>query len=144
MKKPLLEVDFADFAIATLIFDSVFVESLHRNEGSAFETRQAVESISSRHGRPAQARDLARELNVSTDTAYRRLREAEEAGTIRRVNPSEKSNRKFFLAAPRMRFIPDPEKLFQQLKQIPSPVRFVHPLTGKRVVYTRRGRGERA
>jgi hypothetical protein len=133
MKK--IEVDFADFAIAALIFDSVFVESLHRNEGSAFETRQAVERISNRHRRPTQANDLARELNLSIHTAYRRLREAEQAGAIRRVNLSEKSNRKLFLAAPRPRFIPDPKRLFQQLKQIPSPVRFVHPFTRKWVVF---------
>jgi hypothetical protein len=132
-----LLLEFADFAIAALIFDGIFVESLNRHEGSALEVRESVRAIADRRGgEPVQARDLARELGISLDRAYARLREAEEAGTIRRVNAPEKDNRKFYLPAPKPRFIPDPEKLFRQLEDIGDDVRFVHPLTGKLVNYT--------
>lgn len=131
-------VDFADFAIAALIFDGVFVESLHRKEGSALETRRAIERASAkRDGKPVQAEDLARELEISLDRAYTRLREAENAGVIRRANPPEKDNRKFYLAAPRPRFIPDPENLFKEVTGAGDEVRFVDPLTGDSITYSR-------
>jgi hypothetical protein len=134
-----LELEFADFAIAALIFDGVFVQSLQRHEGSALETRKAVKVVSdSRDGKPVQAEDLTEEFGISLDRTYRRLREAAQAGTIRQVNAPEKDNRKFFLPAPPPRFIPDPRKLFPELKGVGGTVRFVHPITGEWVTYSRR------
>lgn len=135
-----LILDFADFAITALIFEQVFIESLRSQEGSALETRQAVKTLSgSRGGKPVQAADLAKELGVSLDRAYKLLREAEEAGTITRANEPERDNRKFYLPSPRPRFIPDPEQLFQGLDGVKDRVRFVHPLTGKWITYKRKG-----
>ena len=88
-------------------------------------------------GNPVRAEDLARELEISLDRAYTRLREAEKAGVIRRANPPEKDNRKLYLAAPRPRFIPDPEKLFKEVTGAGNKVRFVHPVTGKWITYAR-------
>jgi len=137
-----LEIDFVDFAIAAIIFERVFTQSLSRQEGSALETRQAVEALSkSMDRKPVQGGDLAKELGISLDRAYKLLREAEEAGTITRANEPERDNRKFYLPSPRPRFVPDPEVLFQTLDGVENEVRFVHPLTGQWITYTRkRGR----
>lgn len=133
-----ITVDFADFAIAALIFDRIFVESLHRKEGSALETRRAVRTAcGNKDGKPVQADDLAQELGISLDRAYTRLREAEKAGTIRRANSPEKDNRKFYVAAPRPRFIPDPEQLFEKVTGAGDKVRFVHPITSEWITYSR-------
>jgi hypothetical protein len=140
-----LELEFADFAIAALIFDGVFVQSLNRHEGSPLETRKAVKVASdSRDGKPVQAEDLAEELGTSLDQAYRRLREADAAGCIRRVNSPEKDNRKFYLPSAQPRFIPDPEKVFGNLEDAGDEVRFVNPLTGQWVTYSRRKSKTRA
>jgi hypothetical protein len=40
-----LEVDFADFWITTILFESVFTESIHRGSDTSLETRCAVEHI---------------------------------------------------------------------------------------------------
>ena len=130
-----LEVDFADFAITTLIFDPVFVESLHLNRGSREDTRQLVADVSARKGRPVEAKDIARKLGISMDKAYAKLRYAAQIGVIRQANKPQKSNRKAYLSTPRPRFVPDPEKLFQELKDLKEPVRFVHPITGEWVEY---------
>ena len=133
-----LFVDFADFALATLIFNEAFVESIHRQEGQVFEIRDIVERLSAKKdGVPVGASDLANELNVSKDRAYEMLREARDAGAIRRANAPEKSNPKVYLPAPRARFIPDPRKMYPLLNGVEDPVRFVHPLTGEEVVYSR-------
>ena len=133
-----LILDFADFAVAALILERIFVQSMHRHEGTALEVRQAVEAISAtRGGKPVQAEDLARELGISRERAYEKLREAVTAGAVCRVNASEKDNRKFFLPASAPRFLPDPEKLFQKLDGVQKSVRFVHPLTGEWVTYVR-------
>ena len=136
-----LEVEFADFAIAAMIFDRVFVESLRQQEGSVLEVRQVVKDISdSNGGAPVQAEDLAKVLGISFDRAYKRLREGVKAGVIRQVNAPEKNNRKFYLPSPQPRFIPDPEVLFQTLDGVEDEVRLVHPLTGKWITYVRRGK----
>jgi hypothetical protein len=129
-----LKVDFADFAITAVIFDPVFVESLHLNRGSGEDTRRLVDDISARKKRPVDAKDIARKLGISMDKAYAKLRYAAQVGAIRQVNKPQKSNRKAYLAIPRPRFVPDPKKLFQELKDLKA-VRFVHPLTGKWVTY---------
>ncbi len=130
-----LEVDFADFAITALIFDPVFVESLHLNRGSGEDTRRLVDHISAYKKRPVGAKDIARKLGISMDKAYAKLRYAAQVGVIRQANEPEKSNRKAYLATPRPRFVPDPEKLFHELKDLKGPVRFVHPITGEWVTY---------
>ncbi len=133
-----LVVNFADFAITALIFDQVFVESLHRGKGAVEATRRLVEEISGAKKRPVRAKDLERKLGISMDQAYRKLSYAEKVGVIRRANKPEKGNRKLFLPNPRPRFVPDPEKLFRKLKDLNDPVRFVHPITGKWIVYRRK------
>ena len=132
-----LEVDFADFAITALIFDSVFVESLHLNRTAGEATRKLVEKIVARKSRPVDVKDIMKELKVSKDQAYSKLRYAERAGVILRANKPEKSNHKLFLPAPRPRFVPDPEKLFRKLKGLVDKVRFIHPLTGESITYRR-------
>ena len=134
-----LEVEFADFAIAALIFDRVFVESLHLSKSTGEETRRLVEAIVAENGKAAQVKDVARELGISLDRAYAKLRYAKQVGVIRLVNRPEQSNRKTYVAMPRPRFLPDPEKLFQDLEGVKGPVRFVHPITGEWIVYKRAG-----
>jgi hypothetical protein len=76
-----------------------------------------------------------RELKISKDKAYSKLRYAAKAGVIRQVNEPQRSNRKLYLSNPRPRFVPEPRELFRELKDLDETVRFVHPLTGERVVY---------
>ncbi len=138
-----IQLEFADFAIGALIFESVFVQSLHRQEGSALEVRQAVkETSAAKNGAAVQAEDVAERLGIPLQSAYARLREARQAGTVRQVNDPEKNNPKFYLPARRPRFLPDPEELFQTLKFAKHGVRLVHPITRKWIRYSRR-RGNR-
>jgi hypothetical protein len=131
------EVDFKDFAIATLIFDSIFVHSLHGG-GEAAETRQAVERIMARSGGPSVgAADLAQELRIPRHHAYALLRQAVKEGTLRRANRPEKDNRKLFVPVAVPRFVPDPAEIFKKASDVKEPVKFLHPITGKSVVYRR-------
>jgi len=129
-----LEVDFADFAITALLFDHVFVESLHLRSGAGEVTRRAVEAITNKTGKPVRAEDLAQELKISMHQAYNKLRSAARAGVIRLANEPEKTNRKTYRAVDEPHFVPDPKKLFRKLK-LKERVSFVHPRTGEKVVY---------
>jgi hypothetical protein len=135
LPKERLEVDFAEFSITTFLFDSVFVESLH-GRSDALETRQAIEKIMAQNGgQPIQARDLEKYLGIPKGDAYRRLRDAAVKGTVNQENRPEKNNRKLY--TPVTKFIPDPQQVFDGARSIRGPVRFLHPITGKRVVYRR-------
>jgi hypothetical protein len=129
-----LKVNFVDFAITALIFDHVFVESLPIGKGVGEGTRRVVEAILHETGKPVRAEDIARKLTISMDTAYRKLRSAEQSGVIRLANKPEKSNRKKYWALPAPRFVPDPKTFFRKLR-LKETVKFVHPLTGEKIVY---------
>src|SRR5205085_4920882 len=102
-----LQVDFADFAITALIFDSVFVESLHLAQGAGEATRRLVEEMVASKKNPVEAKDVAKKLKISMAQAYAKLRRAESAGVIQRANKPGPANRKLFLPTPRPRFVPD-------------------------------------
>ena len=132
-----LRVNFTDYAITWLIFNPVFAESLDQADDEDVETLRQVEKISARNnGAPVQASDLVRAMNVSPDRAYSLLRSAVDAGTIRRANPPAQKNIKLYSPAIATRFAPDPASIFRQLDR-PKEAHFVHPLTGKLVVYRR-------
>jgi hypothetical protein len=69
-----VDVDFADFAVTASIFDSVFVESLHLGKGAGEATRRLVEEIVARKHRPLNVKDIMKELKISKDQAYSKLR----------------------------------------------------------------------
>lgn len=129
-----LEISFADFSIAALIFDRVFVESLGIGKGAAEATRRAVEKISIATGKPVEAKEVARELRISKDKAYSKLRYAVQADVLRIANKPERSNRKTYVALPAPHFVPDPKRLFRKLR-LKEEVSFVHPITGEQIVY---------
>jgi hypothetical protein len=132
-----LSINFIDYATAWFIFNSILAQSLDRADDSDLETLREVEKLLAENGgMPVQARDLARAMNISDDKAYDRMRGAEERGLVRRANPPERTNRKLYLPSAVTRFAPDPASVFKQLEL--NEVKFVHPLTGKLVVYRRR------
>jgi len=130
-------VDFADFAITALIFDHVFAESLRLRKGVNEATRDLVDRLFARKGKPVEAKHIAHERGVSMDVARRMLRNAAAAGVIKRANEPEKGNRKLYIAVPPPRFVPDPERLFRKL-HLKNTVRIIHPITGERIVYLRK------
>jgi hypothetical protein len=74
-----ITVSFADFAIATILFEDTFVESLYGKaaDNPNARTRKAVEEISETKGGAAVgAKDLAEHLSVTEDRAYELLRDA--------------------------------------------------------------------
>lgn len=130
-KDGVIEVDFVDYAIATLIFEPIFVQSIHRGDDEALHTRAVVDQISKRTGKGVSAEQLAEELDISKDKAYERLRSAAEQEVIRRANKPEQANRKRFLPSRLPRFAPHPDKIFREIKRTGDFYRFVHPLNGE-------------
>ena len=126
-----IEVTFADFALTTIIFESVFVESLHRGTDATMATRSAIERIAKRNaGEPVDVGEFAEELGISQDRAYADLRAATAQGAIIRANPPEKTNRKLFLPSPQHRFLPSLD-ICEKLANIDDRSRFLHPFTGE-------------
>ena len=135
-----ITVRFSDFAIAALIFNPVFAQSLDNAKEQDVQTQQHVRRISARNdGKAVSASELALEMAISDDKAYRLLRDAAASGTIVRANDSTQTNLKLYLPSTKCAFLPDPEELFQKLRDsLPERVRFIHPLTGATVEYRRK------
>jgi DNA-binding transcriptional ArsR family regulator len=136
-----IAVDFVDYSVATILFDGVFVESLHRTADKNLPTRLAVEEISkAKNGAGVSASELARHMKISEDRAYARLRSAGEAGIVERANEAQRGNLKLYRTVDLPRIVPDPQTLFSQIDEIPGPVEFIHPLTGHLVKLSRSAR----
>lgn len=137
----LLPIRFSDYAIASILFGKVLSVSSGIDCGSSSECepgldlQTALEQIGTRSFRAA---DLAEKLSISLDQAYAILRRASQSGLVVRANPPEYANRKFYRAASRKEFLPDPHELFMHARNVPSRVRFIHPLTGEEIVYRAR------
>lgn len=133
-----ISVRFSDFVIASLIFVPAFQESLHRGTEETDQTRVLVERLAARSKtKSVNCSELAKELGISKDKAYRMLRAAREAEAIYQCNKPEKGNPRRYRPTKWPAFIPDPESLFQQLPELGKALRLVHPLTGERIVYRR-------
>jgi hypothetical protein len=133
-----LVINFVDFAIASIILEQIFAESLRGQEGSALEVAEAVRAISQRRdGEPALTTDIAKELGIRQPRVYKRIDSAVKARAIESVGEPQKANVKRYLAKPKPRFTPDPEEVFLRVKALGDSLRFVHPLTGEPVTFKR-------
>ena len=136
-----IEVDFVDYSIAAILFDKVFVESLHPTADKNSETRLAVDELcKANNGAGISADELAQHLGISKERAYARLRSASDAGVVERANGSQRGNLKLYRPVDLPRFVPEPQMLFSEIREIPGPVEFIHPLTGEVVRFSRTGR----
>jgi hypothetical protein len=135
-----ITVRSSDYAIATLIFEDIFVDSLCRGDEESDATRTAVGTIEQQRGEAVDANQLAGYLGCSQDKAYSKLRTALEAGTIVRANEPEKNNNKRYRVAPRVRFVPSIEEVRQKLKPLKKPISFTHPLTGENATLVKQQR----
>ena len=130
-----LQMCFSDYAVTTLIMDTAFSNSLCQANDEQIETKRWVTELAREKKRPIRADDLAQHYQISASDAYSRLREAADVKLIRRANPTEKSNRKFYLPGTDHRFLPDPKTIFAQVAKSGDRLTFPHPITGERVVY---------
>ena len=135
--KQQITVRFSDFAVAALIFNSVLDASIDRADDQDLEVQEDVRRICHRKKKNASAADLAAEKGISQDRAYSLLRKAADVGSIVRANQPSKTNLKLYEPANPRPFLPDPVEIFEKVEGLPERVKFVHPITGKWVIYDR-------
>jgi len=129
-----LEVDFADFAIAHILFDSVVSESLHHEGDQTLDTAQCIRCLVAKTGEAARIQQVAEALGLPYKRAAERIQGAERAGLVQRTNDPEVRNIKRFVATSPQQLLLDPGALFPKLR-LDAPCSFHHPLTGELVVY---------
>ena len=129
-----VHVEFADFAIAHTLLDSVISESLHHEGGQTLETAQCIRSLMAKTGKSVRIQQIAEALNLPYKRAAERIQEAERAGLIELANNPEVRNVKRFVATSPQQLLPPPEALFRKLG-LNIQCSFHHPLTGELVVY---------
>lgn len=130
-----LEVDFADFAIAHILLDSVVSESLHHEGDQMLETTQCIRGLVERTGEAVLIQQVAEVLSLPYKRAAERIQDAERAGLLQRANNPEARNVKRFVATSPQQLLPVPSALFRKLR-LDRPCSFHHPLTGELVAYT--------
>lgn len=129
-----ISVTFADYAIATYIFNDVFGESLSR--GECLETSKTLATIAATQGgEPVAANQFAEVSGISYDKASAKLRAALDAGLVKRANNPEKNNNKRYLPVNQPRFVPDPREVASEVPEPKKPVTFFHPLTGRKIEF---------
>jgi hypothetical protein len=129
-----IEISFEDFAIASILFEDIFVESLHHTADTAFNIRDEMKKIFNQEGKAdVDASDLAAHLSISNDRAYKLLRQAAADGLVKRANQPKRGNAKRFVPAEIPRFLPDSQQVLAALAEMPPEVEFVDPLTSEKI-----------
>lgn len=140
-KEGKLEIGFSDYAITSLIFNSALSQSLSYVDDQDRELQKAVARIVDRKkGVGCDGEELAREMKISTGTAYKLLRDAKDRGSVRRANKPTKGNTKLYVPAEGTQMLPDPGDVFQKLGQTKRVLKIIHPVTGEVVEYRRGGK----
>jgi hypothetical protein len=129
-----LQVEFADFAIAHTLLDSVISESLHHEGGQTLETAQCIRTLAARTGESVLIQQVAEALNLPYKRAAERIQKAERAGLIQLANSPEVRNVKRFVATSPQQLLPEPRALYQKLR-FNTPCSFNDPLTGELILY---------
>jgi hypothetical protein len=139
-KEAKLEINFSDFAIASLIFNSALSQSLSYTDDDDRQLQDALTRISERtKGAGGDAKEVALELKIPKERAYALLRAAKNRGSIRRANKVTRGNKKRFLPAGISQMLPNPHAVFQKLGRTKSVLRITHPVTGTILEYRRGG-----
>jgi DNA primase len=137
-KEGRLEISFSDYAITSLILNSALSQSISYVDDQDRELQKAVARIVDRKkGVGCDGEELAREMKISTDTAYKLLREARERGSVRRANKATKANVKLYEPADSTQMLPDPAEVYRKLGSDKRVLRIIHPVTGDEIVYRR-------
>jgi hypothetical protein len=129
-----LQVEFADFAIAHILLDSVVSESLQHEGGQVLDTAQCIRGLTVKTGDSVRIQQVADALNLPYKRAAERIQEAERAGLVQLANSPEVRNVKRFVATSPQQLLPAPEALFRKLG-LNAACSFHHPLTGELVAY---------
>jgi hypothetical protein len=132
-----LKVSFRDYAITTLIFQDAFAKSLNSVDEKNMELRECLSRILSKNnGQPVSAQDIAGELGIPLHQAYEQIRRAVREKLLQRANPPQRGNLKRYLPTETsIQFLPNPEQVFKRIGGAGRRVKFVHPITGKAVIY---------
>ena len=112
----LVEVDFADFAVAQILLDEVIFQSLHHQADETLQAAQCIRSLTATTGEAAHIKQIALALQIDYKRAAERIQQAEKAGLIQRVNKPEFRNGKRFAAISPHRLLPDPATLYRTLR----------------------------
>ena len=139
LSKDVISVRFADFAIAAIIFNEVFLMNVQRDDSPETQTRRDVDKIAKHNGGNAVSVDeLSTDQKIGTHQASEKLRKAAAAGTIQKVNKTEKGNRKLYLPVQPPNMLPTPETVIRKLNLLVTQVEIVDPFRGSRRVYKKR------
>jgi hypothetical protein len=132
-----LQVNFKDYAIATLIFADAFVKSLSSIDERNMELRECILRISANNGgHPVSAQEVASEVGIPLHEAYERIRRAAKQKLVRRANLPKRGNKKLFLLTEAGNaFLPAPKFVFKEVMAAGKRLKFVHPLTGEVVIF---------
>jgi hypothetical protein len=136
-----LTVKFRDFGVTNIIFDRIIAQSLTRaGRDEEMATAEIVDDlVRERAGCSigVSAGDLVGQPGIRTlDRAYKLLRQAERAGTIRQSNIPRKNNEKFYVRAEPATFLGPPEQIVTKIG-LKISGHFIHPFTGHGVHYGR-------
>lgn len=125
---------FADYAVATYIFDGLFTETLNRGDDESAKTLAAIQKMVEDQDGAIDAAQFAKLSGISYDKAAAKLRAALEAGTIVLANKPGKNNSKVYRPNGLTRFVPAPEDVASEIG-LKKPVTVFHPVTGKKLTF---------
>jgi hypothetical protein len=138
-KRNEVELNFADYCVAHRILCRAFTSTFAGVHPQVLKLAKAVRRLNKRFRRAVSVKELAEHLGWKQALVYKHVKEAEKQMLVRYESGSYLWNQKRLLPGliSRPSFLPDPNLIFENCKEVGDEVRYVDPLTGKDKVIRR-------
>lgn len=135
-----VEVNFADYCVAHRILSRAFASTFAGQHPRTLELANAVRTLSKELEKPVSVKEVASHLGWDQPVTYKYAKAAVKNRLVCFEPGFHLHNQKSLLpgAISQAGFLPDPNLIFQDCKEIGDEVQYVDPLNGKHMVRRRR------
>jgi len=139
-----IEIDLADYCVAHRILSRAFASTFAGVHPQVLGLAKAVSRLYKRLRRPVSVKELAYNLGWDQALVYKYVKAAEKQKLVQYETGSRLFNQKRLFPGliSRSGFLPDPNLLFQNCKDVGEEVRYIDPLSGKDKLMRRSGEAE--
>jgi hypothetical protein len=131
-----IEVNFADYCVAHTILNDALSATYRGTHPQALQVANTVVRLNRKTGCAVTVDEIKEALQWERPLVYKWLKRAANDGLVAYEPGTQQKNQKLVLPGPvrNLRFLPSPERILEKRPDLGDRVRYVDPITGKRMV----------
>lgn len=137
---PAKEITLADYCVAYRILNTALTATAYGLNENELRLQDAVTRLNKELGRAVTIKEVRNDLGWQASMTYKYVRQAVKSKLVRYQDGAQEKNVKRLIPIPGASgsFLPSPRLVLQNVKELPSSVQYIDPLTGEVAKLTRR------